>query len=107
VLGTGPIGIIVGSVIRRLLAPSHVASVDTSPARNRHAEEHFSQRAYLPDELCELDDSTFDYVFDTLPTVTGMPTNATRAAWRCASLSRVANTCCTARRRRCRSSTHG
>jgi threonine dehydrogenase-like Zn-dependent dehydrogenase len=73
VLVTGPIGIIAGSVIRRLLAPSHVASLDANPARNRYAEEHFSQRAYLPDELNELDDSTFDYVFDTLPTVTGVP----------------------------------
>jgi threonine dehydrogenase-like Zn-dependent dehydrogenase len=73
VLGTGPIGIIAGSVIRRLLAPSHVASLDANPARNWRAEEHFSHRAYLPDELYELDDSTFDYVFDALPTVTGVP----------------------------------
>ncbi|WP_196814461.1 zinc-binding dehydrogenase [Nocardia sp. BMG111209] len=70
ILGTGPIGIIAGSVIRRVLAPNSVVSVDVNPQRNSHAEEHFSQRAFLPDELIdEVPDSTFDYVFDALPTV--------------------------------------
>jgi hypothetical protein len=32
--------------------------------------EHFSVRAFLPDELiCDVPDSTFDYVFDALPTI--------------------------------------
>lgn len=70
IMGTGPIGIIAGSVIRRLFAPNSVVSVDANPERNIHAEQHFSQRAYLPDELIdEVDESTFDYVFDALPTV--------------------------------------
>ncbi|MGY1577772.1 zinc-dependent alcohol dehydrogenase [Streptomyces sp. MN13] len=70
VLGTGPIGIIVGSVIKRLFAPHSVVSVDANPRRNTHAEEHFSERAYLPDELKrDVADNTFDYVFDALPTV--------------------------------------
>lgn len=70
IMGTGPIGIIAGSVIRKLFAPNSVVSVDANPVRNLHAEEHFTQRAYLPDELIdEVADSTFDYVFDALPTV--------------------------------------
>lgn len=70
ILGTGPIGVIAGSIIRRLLAPNVVVSVDANPARNHFAESQFSQRAYLPDELIEtVEDSTFDYVFDALPTV--------------------------------------
>ncbi|MFH9656987.1 zinc-binding dehydrogenase [Streptomyces sp. NPDC017248] len=70
IMGTGPIGVIAGSIIRRLLAPNSVVSVDSNPARNAFAEEQFSQRAYLPDELIEtVDDGTFDYVFDALPTV--------------------------------------
>lgn len=70
VLGTGPIGVIAGSVIRRLLAPNSIVSVDANPERNAYAAEHFSQRAYLPDELIDtVPDSTFDYVFDALPTV--------------------------------------
>jgi threonine dehydrogenase-like Zn-dependent dehydrogenase len=70
ILGTGPIGIIAGSVIRKILAPNRVVSSDANPRRNGHAAEHFSQRAYLPDELVsEVPDSTFDYVFDALPTV--------------------------------------
>ncbi|MEU3956249.1 alcohol dehydrogenase catalytic domain-containing protein [Streptomyces achromogenes] len=70
IMGTGPIGIIAGSVIRRLLAARTVVSVDANPARNEQAGEHFSHRAYLPDELiAEVPDNTFDYVFDALPTV--------------------------------------
>ncbi|CAL9281875.1 zinc-dependent alcohol dehydrogenase [Streptomyces sp. SudanB182_2057] len=70
IMGTGPIGVIAGSIIRRLLAPNSVVSVDNNPARNAFAEEQFSQRAYLPDELIEtVEDGTFDYVFDALPTV--------------------------------------
>jgi L-iditol 2-dehydrogenase/threonine 3-dehydrogenase len=70
VLGTGPIGVIAGSVIRKLLAPNSIVSVDANPHRNIHAEEHFSERAYLPDELIdEIPENSFDYVFDTLPTV--------------------------------------
>ncbi|GAB2584803.1 L-threonine 3-dehydrogenase [Streptomyces capparidis] len=73
VLGTGPIGIIAGSVIRRLLAPNSVVSVDSNPARNAFAARHFSERAYLPEELIEtVPDGTFDYVFDALPTVKGV-----------------------------------
>ncbi|MGH3240640.1 MAG: zinc-dependent alcohol dehydrogenase [Spirillospora sp.] len=70
IMGTGPIGIIAGSVISRLLAPHSVVSVDLNPQRNVHAREHFSERAYLPDELIEeVPEGTFDYVFDALPTV--------------------------------------
>jgi threonine dehydrogenase-like Zn-dependent dehydrogenase len=70
IMGTGPIGIIAGSVIRRLLAPNSVVSLDANPIRNQHAEMHFSQRAYLPEELiAEVAENTFDYVFDALPTV--------------------------------------
>jgi threonine dehydrogenase-like Zn-dependent dehydrogenase len=70
ILGTGPIGVIAGSVIKRLLAPNSIVSVDANPQRNAYAEEHFSQRAYLPDELIEaVEENTFDYVFDALPTV--------------------------------------
>lgn len=70
ILGTGPMGIIAGSVISKLLAPNRVVSVDANPHRNGHAVEHFSERAFLPDELtCDVPDSTFDYVFDALPTV--------------------------------------
>ncbi|MFD9128105.1 zinc-binding dehydrogenase [Kitasatospora sp. NPDC059571] len=70
VMGTGPIGVIAGSVIKRLFAPNSVVSVDANVMRNRHAEEHFSQRAYQPEELiAEVPENTFDYVFDALPTV--------------------------------------
>lgn len=70
VLGTGPIGVIAGSVIKRLLAPNSIVSMDANPYRNVYAEEHFSRRAYLPDELIEeVAENTFDYVFDALPTV--------------------------------------
>ncbi|MFJ6138862.1 zinc-binding dehydrogenase [Kitasatospora sp. NPDC092286] len=70
ILGTGPIGVIAGSIIRRLLAPNSVVSVDANPARNEFAEQQFSQRSYLPDELIEtVEDGAFDYVFDALPTV--------------------------------------
>src|SRR5690606_13522996 len=72
VLGSGPIGIIAGSIIKRLLAPNSIVSVDASPERNAFAEEQFSQRAYLPDAFIEeVEESTFDYVFDALPTVKG------------------------------------
>jgi threonine dehydrogenase-like Zn-dependent dehydrogenase len=70
IMGTGPIGIITGSIIKRLLAPNRVVSVDANPARNAHAVAHFSECAYLPDELIHnVPDNTFDYVFDALPTV--------------------------------------
>ncbi|MFB6891935.1 zinc-binding dehydrogenase [Kitasatospora sp. NPDC056327] len=70
IMGTGPIGIIAGSVIKRLFAPNSVVSVDANPERNAHAVEHFTERAYLPDELIEeVPENTFDYVFDALPTV--------------------------------------
>jgi threonine dehydrogenase-like Zn-dependent dehydrogenase len=70
IMGTGPIGIIAGSVIRRLFAPHSVVSVDANPQRNQHALEHFSQRAYMPDELIdEVAEHSYDYVFDALPTV--------------------------------------
>ncbi|MFD0205773.1 MULTISPECIES: zinc-dependent alcohol dehydrogenase [Saccharothrix] len=73
ILGSGPIGVIAGSIIKRLLAPNSVVSVDANPQRNAFAEEHFSERAYLPDELREeVADSTFDYVFDALPTIQGV-----------------------------------
>jgi threonine dehydrogenase-like Zn-dependent dehydrogenase len=74
ILGTGPIGVIAGSVIKRLLAPNSVVSVDTNPARNEFAERQFSDKAYLPDELIgTVEEGTFDYVFDALPTVQGVP----------------------------------
>jgi L-iditol 2-dehydrogenase/threonine 3-dehydrogenase len=70
ILGTGPIGIIAGSVIKRLLAPHSIVSVDANPQRNAYAEEHFSQKAYLPDEIIDaVEENTFDYIFDALPTV--------------------------------------
>ncbi|QIS21819.1 zinc-dependent alcohol dehydrogenase [Nocardia terpenica] len=70
ILGTGPIGIIAGSVIKRLLAPNSIVSVDANAHRNRYAVEHFSQHAYLPEELiADVPDHSFDYVFDALPTV--------------------------------------
>jgi L-iditol 2-dehydrogenase/threonine 3-dehydrogenase len=70
ILGTGPIGVIAGSVIRRLFAPNRVVSLDANPQRNEHARAHFSERAYLPHELDEeVVESTFDYVFDALPTI--------------------------------------
>lgn len=70
ILGTGPIGIIAGSVIKRLFAPHSVVSVDANPRRNAHAEEHFAERAHLPEELDrDVPENTFDYVFDALPTV--------------------------------------
>lgn len=54
-MGTGPIGVIAGSVIRRMFAPNVIVSVDASPQRN---------------EFDEVRESTFDHVFDALPTVT-------------------------------------
>jgi threonine 3-dehydrogenase len=73
ILGTGPIGVIAGSIIKRILAPNTVVSVDANSHRNFLAEQHFADRAYLPDELNEsVEESTFDYVFDTLPTVKGV-----------------------------------
>ncbi|CAM5245223.1 alcohol dehydrogenase [Streptomyces sp. Ru62] len=73
ILGTGPIGIIAGSVIKKLLAANTVVSVDTNPARNAFAESQFSDRAYLPEELIDsVPEGTFDYVFDALPTVKGV-----------------------------------
>jgi threonine dehydrogenase-like Zn-dependent dehydrogenase len=70
ILGTGPIGVIAGSVIKKILAPASVMSVDANPHRNSHARSHFSERAHLPDEfISEVPDNTFDYVFDCLPTV--------------------------------------
>jgi L-iditol 2-dehydrogenase/threonine 3-dehydrogenase len=70
IMGTGPIGVIAGSVIRKLFAPHSVVSLDANPQRNAHAEQHFSQHAYLPDEFIdEVPQNTFDYVFDALPTV--------------------------------------
>lgn len=74
ILGTGPIGVIVGSVIRKLLAAQQVESVDANPVRNGYAEEHFSQRAYLPDEFIDtVPDNSYDYVFDALSTIQGVP----------------------------------
>ena len=76
ILGTGPIGVIAGSVIKQLLAPNTVVSVDTNPARNAFAERQFSDKAYLPDELIDtVEEGTFDYVFDALPTVQGVEEN--------------------------------
>jgi len=70
IMGTGPIGVIAGSVVKRLFAVNSVVSVDANPWRNQHALEHFSERAYLPDELiAQVEENTFDYVFDALPTV--------------------------------------
>ncbi|MGW0535659.1 zinc-dependent alcohol dehydrogenase [Streptomyces sp. NPDC003032] len=69
ILGTGPIGIIAGSVIKRLFAPHSVVSVDANQRRNAQAEAHFSERAHLPEELSRVPDNSFDYVFDALPTV--------------------------------------
>jgi threonine dehydrogenase-like Zn-dependent dehydrogenase len=70
ILGAGPIGIIAGSVMKKVLATNQVMSVDANPHRNAHAREHFSDRAFRPEELVsEVGDSTFDYVFDALPTV--------------------------------------
>ncbi|XVS68037.1 alcohol dehydrogenase catalytic domain-containing protein [Actinosynnema sp. CA-299493] len=72
ILGSGPIGVIAGSIIKRLFAPNSVVSMDANPMRNRFAQEHFSERAYLPEELREeVPESTFDYVFDALPTIMG------------------------------------
>jgi threonine 3-dehydrogenase len=73
ILGTGPIGVIAGSVIKRLLAPNSIVSIDNNAHRNIYAEEHFSEKAYLPDEFIDaVPDNTFDYVFDALPTVSGV-----------------------------------
>ncbi|MEU8971198.1 alcohol dehydrogenase catalytic domain-containing protein [Streptomyces monashensis] len=70
VLGTGPIGVIAGSVMKKLLGTHSVVSVDTNTDRNAFAERQFSDRAYLPDELIEtVPEGTYDYVFDALPTV--------------------------------------
>lgn len=70
VLGAGPIGVIAGSVIRRLFAPAQVISVDLNKHRNAFAESQFSQRSYVPEEFDEsVPVNTLDYVFDTLPTV--------------------------------------
>lgn len=70
IMGTGPIGVIAGSVVRRLFAPNRVISLDANPRRNEHARAHFSEGAYLPHELDEeVPDGGVDYVFDALPTV--------------------------------------
>jgi len=74
ILGSGPIGVIAGRIIKRLFAPNSVASVDLNPHRNATAERNFSDRAYTPGELSALvEDSSFDYVFDTLPTIVNVP----------------------------------
>lgn len=68
VLGSGPIGVIAGSIIGGLLAPNRVHSVDANPERNAFAARQFSHHAFLPEELrVEVDDGTYDYVFDALP----------------------------------------
>ncbi|OOC00813.1 alcohol dehydrogenase [Amycolatopsis azurea DSM 43854] len=70
ILGTGPIGVIAGRIIKRLFAPNSVVSVDLNPNRNEYAAQNFSDHAYLPDELnAAVNEGTFDYVFDTLPTI--------------------------------------
>jgi threonine dehydrogenase-like Zn-dependent dehydrogenase len=70
VLGSGPIGIIAGSIFAKLFAANTVDSVDLNPARNVGAKNHFAHNAYTPDELRETtEDSSYDYVFDTLPTI--------------------------------------
>ncbi|RLP75772.1 alcohol dehydrogenase [Mycetocola tolaasinivorans] len=70
ILGSGPIGIIAGSILRAVFAPHSVESVDTNPVRDQGATEHFSDRAWTPDELAaEKPDNGYDYVFDTLPTI--------------------------------------
>ena len=70
VLGTGPIGVIAGSIIRKLFAPNLVVSVDANPQRNVYALGSFSQGAYTPAELAaNVEENSFDYVFDGLPTI--------------------------------------
>ncbi|MDA2807640.1 zinc-dependent alcohol dehydrogenase [Nocardiopsis suaedae] len=72
VLGTGPIGVIAGSIIKRLFAPHSVASVDSSPDRNDFARRQFSDASYLPDRfVSDVEENTFDYVFDALPPIKG------------------------------------
>lgn len=72
ILGTGPIGIIAGSILRKMFAPLSVDSVDINPVRNSVAEAQFSEKAWTPDEMmAEVPDSSYDYVFDTLPTISG------------------------------------
>lgn len=74
ILGSGPIGIIAGSIINKLYAPDCVESVDANPARNTGAAEHFAHRSYLPAALREeVQDASYDYVFDTLPTINIAP----------------------------------
>jgi threonine dehydrogenase-like Zn-dependent dehydrogenase len=70
VLGAGPIGVIAGSIIKRLFAPHQVISVDLNKDRNAFAERQFSDHAYVPEEFIEtVPINSIDYVFDTLPTV--------------------------------------
>lgn len=70
VLGTGPIGIIAGQVIKKIFAPQNIVSMDNNPKRNEHAEKFFSEKAYIPEELADLvENNTFDYIFDGLPTI--------------------------------------
>ncbi|MEN4646980.1 alcohol dehydrogenase catalytic domain-containing protein [Pantoea agglomerans] len=70
VLGTGPIGIIAGQIIKKVFAPHSIVSMDNNPMRNEHAEKFFSEKAYLPEEITEMvENNTFDYVFDGLPTI--------------------------------------
>ncbi|GAA1952001.1 zinc-dependent alcohol dehydrogenase [Kitasatospora viridis] len=70
VLGSGPIGIIAGSLIKRIFAPRSIVSVDLNKHRGAFAEQQFSDHAYVPDELAEtVPEGSYDYVFDTLPTV--------------------------------------
>lgn len=72
ILGTGPIGIIAGSILRKMFAPHCVESVDINPVRNTAAATHFSDRTWTPERLTEKrPDNSYDYVFDTLPTIAG------------------------------------
>ncbi|RJQ79899.1 alcohol dehydrogenase [Pseudonocardiaceae bacterium YIM PH 21723] len=74
ILGTGPIGVIAGSIIGRMFAPQSIVSMDANPRRNGFAAEHFAQRAYLPGELAgQVADNSYDYVFDALPTIKDIP----------------------------------
>lgn len=91
-MGTGPIGVIAGSVIRRMFAPNVIVSVDASPQRN---------------ESDEVRESTFDHVFDALPTVTVLDEQKDPRRVAVRKLKPKGTTCSTARRRRCRSSTPG
>lgn len=69
ILGAGPIGIIAGSILRKMFAVSEVVVLDTNLARNAHAAVIFADRAITPAELADIRADHFDYVFDTLPTI--------------------------------------